>query len=324
MADTTNAEPGAQEEAAPETTDPFAEFESEAFDRGEPSEVPAEAPAKEADDNAEDPADPGGSDEKADEPVDSENEEAAADEQSKPKKTAQERINELTRARREAERESVDLRRRLEALESRAAPQPPAPTPQEAPAEPGSPDPNDYDFGELDSLYISDLVRHQTDQRIAEFQRSQLEVQEQSAAATRQAEARAKFEQQTELGAQKYDDYEDKVLNGASRGEWPLSEELGQLLVQSDVGEDIAYHLASNPEEAAKIYRQSPMEQARYFGRMEAQFSAAQPAASREVAPPKTPRAPAPVTPARGAGGRFQKSADTDDFESFESVANGE
>lgn len=294
--------------------DPFAGFKTEAFDAGEPVEV--EQPATETP-----PAEPA----EPTEPKEGEAEEEAppAEKPAAPKKqTAQERIDELTRARREAEREAADLRRRLEALEARAPREAPTEKPEESPKDDatGPPKPEDFEFGELDSRYIAAVVDYQTERRFEEFR--QRDAQERQ-----QAEARAKFAQQIELGRKKYDDFEEKVVRGAQEGAWPLSETLGVLLVGSEVGEDIAYELASNPGEAERVFRLPATEQARYFGRLEAKFSAARAAATGGNAPAETPattrapQAPPPVTPGRGAGGQFQATAKSDDFAAFEAAA---
>lgn len=330
MAETDTAT-GAQEQEEQEK-DPFAGFETEAFSQGEPiEEKPAERPATPAEKPA---AETPAAQDEGDGDGDGEGAGAGdGDGTASKKQTAQERINELTRARRQAEREAADLRKRLEALEERTAPKEEPPKKDDAPPakkdEPkGPPKPEDYDFGELDSAYIRDVVNYQTDLRLADFRKQQQEEQEQAAQTQRQRAAQERFQQQIEQGKQKYADFEEVVVQGAQAGTWPLSETLGQLLIESEVGEDVAYHLASNPDEAASVDRLAPVEQARYFGRLEAKFSAARAAASGGDAPAEKPattrasQAPPPVLPAKGAGGRFQTTAATDDFAAFEAMAN--
>lgn len=304
-------ESGAPQSEQPE--DPFAGFQSESYAGGARTDEEAATEERSATGDT-------SAGELAEEEV-AEGEgtpEPAVPPKKKPQ-TAQERIDELTRARREAERRAEAAERRAEAAE-RAKPA------EEKPAEPaaevpqGPPQPDDFEFGELDSAYIAATVKYHTDQRIAEFT-------EQQARAQRQAAVQTKFTQTVERGRGKYDDFEEKVVQGAQDGAWPLSETLGSLLVESDVGEDIAYHLATNPDEAASIYAKAPVEQARYFGRLEAKFSAARAAATGGNEPAVTPattrapKAPAPVVPARGAGGTFTATASSDDFAAFERAA---
>jgi hypothetical protein len=306
------AQGSAQE--AQQDENPFEGFETEGFND---PDVQKESPEPE---NAEAEADP--------EKEDTDGEEGEPE--APKKKTYQERINELTKARREAERREAELLRRLEDLEAARTLQPkggdtstPAP-PADAPS--GPPTPEDFEYGELDSRYITALVEYQTEQRILKFQEELSAAAAQQEAERRQREVHAKFQQRVEKGAAKYPDFQEKVVAaGAERGEWPLSAEMAEMSMASDVGEDVLYHLASHPEEALQVYRQTPVEQARYFGRLEAKFSAAQsaaPARAEETAQSKAPKAPPPVMPARGAGGQFQASASTDDFSSFEKLAH--
>lgn len=296
---------------AEQAENPFAGFETEAFDAGEPVEAdeqPEAPPAESAD------------------PEKGEAEEATEPEKPAPpkKQTAQERIDEVTRARREAERRADDLQKRLEALEQRALQEAPPKeeTPESAKSETrGPPKPDDFEFGELDSAYIAAVVDYQTEKRWEE-------LRQRDVAERQQAAVRAKFEQQIATGREKYPDFDEKVVRGAEERAWPLSETLAVLLVESEVGEDIAYHLATNLDEAVRVDRLAPVEQARYFGRLEAKFSAARAAATGGNAPAETPattrapQAPPPVTPGRGAGGQFQATAKSDDFAAFEKAAN--
>jgi len=238
----------------------------------------------------------------------------------KPKQTAQERINELTRLRREAERKAESLEARLQEMERRPAPEPePKPVPEAKPE--GPPDPTTYDYGELDPRYITALVGYQTDQRIAAFRQEEEVKANRQQAEREQRAVQEKFAEKIDAGSKKHDDYYEKVVVGAEKGEWALSPDLGKMLVESDVGDDIAYHLATHPDEALGVYRQTPVEQARYFGKLEAKFSADQSAAPGKTEA-KPPKAPPPVMPARGADGKFQPSADSEDFSAFERLVS--
>lgn len=314
------AVPAPEAPAAEEEQDPFAGFTTEAFERGERVDEESDAEGPDSAGEANPVVDTG---------------EAEAGTAPRKPQTAQERINELTRARRQAEREADDLRKRLEDLEQQRLPkEEPAtkvetPAPAERTVPKGPPSPSDFEFGELDSAYIAAVVDYHADLRFEEFRRAQQEEKQQAELAARHSTAHTKFQQQVELGKKKYADFEERVVKGAQDGAWPLSETLGVLMVESDVGEDIAYHLASNPDEALSVDRLPPVEQARYFGRLEAKFSAARAAAPdgdssvEKPAVSRAPQAPAPIGTARGAGGRFQATAATDDFLAFEAAANG-
>jgi len=252
----------------------------------------------------------------------------------KPNKTpARERIDELTHQWRTEQRRAERLEQELQALRAPAKPETPAAPQASDPAatpaqgeKKGPPSAADFQFGEFDPEFVRANARYEA--RLA-LQEIEDEKQQAAAQVAQQTEHQAiveKFQTQRARGAEVYEDYEDKVVIGAEMGKWHLSADMAKLLVESEVGHDIAYHLASHPEEAARVYRQSPVEQARYFGRLEAKFSAEEPAApakAEQVPTLRAPKAPVPVTPARGAGGKFQVTGDSDDFLAIERAHNG-
>jgi hypothetical protein len=72
----------------------------------------------------------------------------------------------------------------------------------------------------------------------------------------------------------------------------PISDGVVDIVMQSDQGADVAYHLASNKALAAEISAMSPLEAARAIGRIEAQLSAPKPRT--------TSTAPDPISPVKG------------------------
>lgn len=72
----------------------------------------------------------------------------------------------------------------------------------------------------------------------------------------------------------------------------PISQQVVEIVTQSDVGADVAYHLASNKALAAEISAMTPIEAARAIGRIEAKITAPR---SRT-----TSTAPDPITPVKG------------------------
>lgn len=83
-----------------------------------------------------------------------------------------------------------------------------------------------------------------------------------------------------------------------------LSPEAGSLVVASDVGPQILYHLGKNPEKAARIARQSPIQQAAAIGRIEAEVRST-PKPQKQLS-----NAPPPPTPTKGAGSAPVNTAD--------------
>ena len=218
-----------------------------------------------------------------------------------------------------------------EALRGGAAPQKGL-TPQKEAAkddDKGRPSPDKYDYGELDSRYIADVVKFETNKAIAADRAAQETTRQQEAAAVEQRELKVAYDANIAAGVAKYEDFEEVVLEG----NWPLSDTLGKLLLKSEVGADIAYHLASNPKEAQEVFGKSPTEQARYFGRLEAKFSSPsssdakadttkqEQTESTPLVTAKTTKAPEPpANRARGQGGKTKVSPDTTDFAELEAA----
>jgi hypothetical protein len=135
---------------------------------------------------------------------------------------------------------------------------------------------------------------------------AQRELQKQQAAiedayAEREEEARVK-----------YDDFEQVAYNPQLR----VTDVMAETIKASDLGPDLAYWLGSNPKEADRISRLSPLLQAREIGKIEARLSA-------EPSLKKTTSAPAPITPvtARASG---NPSYDTTDPRSVKSMSTSE
>jgi hypothetical protein len=186
------------------------------------------------------------------------------------------------------------------------------------------PDAADYQYGELDTKFIADTARFETLKTLREEdQRRQTDQTNQRANAAQQ-EAAAKYKSFETSGLTRYDDFDEVVTESAKRGEWALSPILASLLVDSDNGPDIAYHLATTPAEASKVFAMTPAQQARWFGQRDAVLSSA-PGASGRVVDTARVVSQAPDVPrreARGSGSRQQVSPDTNDFAAFEKLAN--
>lgn len=89
----------------------------------------------------------------------------------------------------------------------------------------------------------------------------------------------------------KYEDFEQVAYNPRL----PITDVMAKTIQASDVGPDIAYFLGSNPKEADRISRLSPILQAKEIGKIEAKISDA------PIQPKKTSSAPAPISPVKAA-----------------------
>lgn len=335
--------------------DPFAGFVSEAFKDGEAISPAADDPAVVADaskpaakpdvddsmEAAKEPAKEAAADDSAEGAEADENEdsvgesgETKADKEEdaeaakeaakpKPKLTAEQRINQLTRRLRATERERDSLKGRRETPPEDAEEEE-TPLTEDKPArkEAGKrPDPKDYTYGQLDDKYIADVVKHETDKALAAHDAAQKQSRQEQAAAQKAREFNKQLKTLHESGASAFDDFDDVVVEAGKAGEYDLSQLTLEMAAESEVGHKVLYHLATHPEEATAIYSSSSVKQAAAFGRLEAKFSA--PAAQKSPKQDAPPLQPPPKQP-RGAGGKFAITPDTTDFEAFEKLANAE
>jgi hypothetical protein len=191
-----------------------------------------------------------------------ETEEQARDEKGRFKGDGvQKRIDELTRARREAERKAEYW----QGVATQTAPEAQA----DKPSRDQFDDPDDYveALAEWKAEQAVQRVQQKTAAQAAESARH-------SAWAAREAEARASIP-----------DYDAVVPTSTV----PVNPHVVEALMDSDAGPALAYHLAKNPDVAARLNAMTPTRAAIELGRLETTLTA--PAA-------KAPsNAPAPITP---------------------------
>ena len=127
-----------------------------------------------------------------------------------------------------------------------------------------------------------------------------------------QAEIVEAYSEREEKARDKYDDYEDVVYNPKLR----ITDVMAETIQHSEIGPDLAYWLGSNPKEAERIARLSPIMQAREIGKVEAKLSDNPPVK-------KTTSAPTPISPvtARSSG---SPSHDTTDPRSIKTMSTSE
>jgi hypothetical protein len=258
---------------------------------------------------------------------------------SKADQKSSDRYRAMQRREREAIRESTALKARVAALEAGAtkAPLTDKDKPDKDTAE-AAPDPTKFEFGELDANYIRALARFETRQELAASK-----AKEQSVTLTaEQKAAKEKFDADVatfeDKGSDLHDDFTEVVIEGARDKAWPLGDQLGAALLESDFGPQIAYALATDVKEAKRISELSDRRQLAWLGRKEAELEASAgsganggdegkgaAAEAKEVPNPKVAanvsRAPAPVQRARGQGSPSAVPGDTHDFAAFEAAA---
>lgn len=255
-------------------------------------------------------------------PADKDGKPAAKDgDKGKGKPSFSERIGDLTSKWRGAEREADSHKTRADRAEAELAALKSGKAPLTTQADTatggeGAPDPSKFDFGELDPKYIAALARYETGQALKAQRAEDDKKRQTDAAAVKQQEIGQKMDAMVKAGVKIHDDYDTVVMQGAREGKWELSPHLGELLLDSEFGHEIAYDLAKNPTEAARVAKLSAAEQAKFLGRQEAKFEAAK---SSQGKTPKAPQAPPPPkTPRGGTGASNKVTADTSDFAALE------
>ena len=128
---------------------------------------------------------------------------------------------------------------------------------------------------ESPEAYAEALAVRKAEELIAQRELQKQRAQLEDAYAEREEEARGK-----------YDDFEQVAYNPQLR----VTDVMAETIKASDIGPDLAYWLGSNPKEADRISRLSPLLQAREIGKIEAKLGA-------EPPQKKTTSAPAPISP---------------------------
>jgi hypothetical protein len=199
-----------------------------------------------------------------------------ADEASPGKPPVQKRIDELTRLRREAERDRDHWR----AQAMRHTPATPEVAQPEAPKKPPTLAEHNYD----EAAYQAALVEHvkaetarQVREDLRKEQAEQTKRQKQETFSTREREF-----------AGKHADYLELTRDGSL----PVTQTMVELLQEADAGPEVLYYLANNRDEAFRISQMDEKSAARAIGRLEAKLET-----PAKPAPPPKPVSKAPPPP---------------------------
>ena len=111
-----------------------------------------------------------------------------------------------------------------------------------------------------------------------------------------QSQSQAEWGSKINQARKEYADY-DAVMEDAQ--DIPINKPVADAIQSSDLGADVAYYLAKNPDEAERINSLSPIAAAREIGRIESYVEY-----EKTQAKAKTPvsRAPTPIKPVRTSG----------------------
>ena len=227
----------------------------------------------------------------------------------KPNPKIERRFSEITKQREAAREEARKEREAREALEARLKDLEAKANPKPAQADdPLGPEPKPEEFNDMFE-YAKALAEYTADKKLMEREKAEAD--------RRAAEQRAEFEQnwakRVDAARKEMPDFDDMIQSS----DVAVSDPVRDAIMESDVGPQILYHLAENPELAKELGKKSVISALREIGKLEARFEKAQkpetrsePAAQPAVA--KSSKAPAPITPIRGALSTTENNVDAD------------
>jgi len=120
-------------------------------------------------------------------------------------------------------------------------------------------------------------------------------------AAKQQSAVLESYQEREEAARDKYDDFQQVAYNP----QLPITNVMAETIQSSDIGPELAYYLGSNPKEADRISRMTPLSQAKEIGKIEAKLASDPPVK-------RTTSAPAPISPvtARASGSPAHDTTD--------------
>jgi hypothetical protein len=229
----------------------------------------------------------------------SEAEDAAAQ---KPKnKGVGKRIDELTREKYDAQRERDYWREQAQ----RNLPEPPKEAQkQAAPSDEPKLEDFGYDIPEYNRAWYAWQKGQET------------KAQEESKKVEAQRERQRKFQESAAAFAEATPDFHEVVTNPSL----PMTDQMVEVISESDNPAEVAYYLGKNPQEAEKIAGMSPAGIGRAIGRIEATLTAEPP---RQITPKTVTKAPPPVTTVSGSPAAV-KSYDDMSMEEYDAARRKE
>lgn len=200
------------------------------------------------------------------------------------------------RRKREEQKREVDYWRKtaLDKSEKPAA----QPTPK---AGDGEPKRDDFDSYES---YIEARAEWRASKAVEDRLSKQAEEDAKKRTAEEQQKLEKVFRERAVKFAKEIEDF-DEVMESS---EAPMTKEMADAILTSDIGPKIAYHLAQHPEEAERIAAQPASRRAAEIGKLEAKLAEAPPPAPK----PKPSGAPDPIDPVGGNKGKVTTDEPSD------------
>jgi hypothetical protein len=137
-------------------------------------------------------------------------------------------------------------------------------------------------------------------------------IVEQQQYAKQQQELLGSYHEKEEDARGKYEDFEQVAYNP----KLPITNVMAQTIQAAENGPDIAYYLGTNPKEADRISRLTPILQAKEIGKLEAKVAS-------EPVTKRTSSAPAPISPVTARGGH-SSGFDTTDPRSIKTMTTSQ
>lgn len=223
----------------------------------------------------------------------------------KPNPKLERRFSEITKQREAAREEARLERERREQLETRLKELEGKVTPQaQAPQDDVGEEPKPEQFSDMYE-YAKALAEYTADKKLAE--RDQEEKNRKAA-----AEQEVKFKAWADrVNAVKSEmpDFDDMVQSSDVR----VSDPVRDAIIESEHGPRILYYLAENTEYAKKLSEMSLVSAVREIGKIEARYERESKASAPEVKPVVgKSKAPAPISPLRGAVNTVDAGLDAD------------
>jgi hypothetical protein len=234
------------------------------------------------------------------------------------RKSAKERIAELTAKNRALERSQVGLAARLEAIEKGGLPAGTGAR-NSAVAETPAPDPTDaekYPLGHLDDRYIEDKLDWLAEQKATKMADAALQREQGREQTERAQQAHETLLSQVDdlstRGSELFDDFQESVVEAGLAGKWDLSQPTFEAAHEAEHGAQILYELAQDKKEASRVAKLSTVQQVKFVMDRDAELS-------KSSKPRTKPGAIVPPsTQTRGANSSARINPATDSLDDFE------
>ena len=225
----------------------------------------------------------------------------------KPNPKIERRFSEITKQREEARKEAQREREAREALEARFKELEAKVNPQKAQAADAiGPKPKPEQFNDMFE-YAEALAEYTAEQKMMERDKQEAERQA--------AEQRAQFEKswadRVNAAKSQLPDFDEMIQSS----DVAVSDPVRDAIMESETGPQILYYLAENPEFAQELGKKSVISALREIGKLEARFEKATAKSDDEPEVKTTAvksKAPAPISPIRGAVSKTENNLDAD------------